>query len=1818
MKGRSLVLALTAALVAIASPALAALVEMRFTDTLGAQKAVPAEAAYINPVGDLQVALSAGLERKVMARLIDAAGAEVASQVSGLIGAADKITTAGGSTYYGAVLTLPGPLAEGSYTLQAQILDSAGTEVASEEHPVTVDVTAPVVTGQISWIRSGLSGGSIEIFTNGQSGQEIRLGGISDLSGVVAAKYFTVGPDNQRRETSANIDSATGFASVPVSLAAGTELAPQDRSAYIIGFEITDKAGNKSETTRTSKIDRTIPPYWIEVFDSSQQAWLPYTVGMNVYENPISYRIKMNKVDHIDFNGTDYGLASPYSESDNQYIYWNRSLSYPQNYHHYYVYTKAGKNSSVTPRSWIFTLSGTAEMGPVPTGIEHHLAGNDPNLWGGNTIRSSTPFTVDKIRISAEARSYDQKVWVDSSACVIPAGSTSCEADISIAVSSGKGYSPKAYFASKLDGTFSNQGSNLLIYWDMNKPTINSFLVSKEERTAELRITDHDRVNSWRLYMWDTRTFKLNMTSSRTTLVLQPSLIEEPDYKTKIAKFQLSSVPDGMYSLTAEGIDTYGNTSAVTYQSQVLIDATAPVLSLYRNGQPLGTNEALGDLAEISFTLQDNLDTAPQVSSINLSGGPAGESVNLAWTQNAGGEYKLEYPVMFPSLSAGDYTLSIAGRDWQNNTISKTVTFSYEPLQVALDSATVSAAGLLVPAAVHSFSRPDGSAAIKSEVWTSSSGTPIAGQYDIYASMRSDAQAPLRINGVRLDPGQTMVRVASGYDFAANGGKVNLPLGAAEAGLVGNSSLLITATAPGAPVMVVDVKTWAPNVTLSAGADWDIEQIVEPVQISAAGDAATFCSLTSSAAAAQGADPFVAPACLVEWSASLPGFTADASDAKLTGRAAVEQGSYTVSYTVSMVDRDGSKVALTSGEQQVNVVPATIALAPDKDVSQLIRKLETVQATLKQSAGFACPLTEEPQQALLAATAGELKCLFEWTQLPGQLLPVDNLTGPSFKGSIEDPPGVYDLSWDLKAFTGDGTEVLLASQNHPITVNNPPLPQVSLYSKMGQLPDGTLASSLYGGNFGYTAVTVPRKAADITLELDGFSEGHISVQYVNWNTLGSDGMTTFSRYLKLGEKPLWDRSPVTVTAYYTALPDVRASKTVEVLRVPPERIYLSLETPKEALDDEAIPVMTKIGDLTMDGSLSYDPAIHGSWQVQIGQVTKEDPFVVLTEPVAATDGSMQADLTSLPTGYTVLKAKATINSPDGSYVREIESPRSFFAVFRGASPDAGIISRTLSGPAPFTVVLGLGMDRESRQVLGEILWQYSSDDGANWQELPAGSIAWRTSATFDQGSYLVRAKVQNKKSGEIGYTETVQVQAFHVPKLEVLGPQAALVGGTINITASATYDGAAADAVIEWYNEQEELLGVGASYSVSPTEAATQRYFVRARMADAPADNPSSWVEKRHYVQVKPPASPRGKINVPYYMEAGKTYEFSADLYEPYWGMSETDYPIGGEWTLPDGSVVPGRTIEYTATEADADAGKAPIRFTAWLEGFRAAGTEASLQRDVRTGRYVWPQFEVVMTQRIAQAPSDVILQVNPVEFSGRLESPVYSWLLPASAEITLDYGQRITARFSEPGTFEVIARVRDARGSVAEVPVTVTTVPADPFVIAPSIVPSNKYYHAPLGLTVWPRVSGGHPQDRMSEFRYTLNGQPLEMSTSTGIISGLPAGGHALQVIGASRFGAEAVFETTVEVLENQPPLCEVSNTRLDRDTNPLYVLEAKCSDSDGYVAGYSWARNGKVVNSSYKVGIPIPEPGASDEVKLTVRDNTGGLYQETLTLTP
>ncbi|QSV17597.1 Ig-like domain-containing protein [Photobacterium ganghwense] len=1798
---------------AVANSAHAELLQLDYIGADGKQHSQPPTNLIFNPQGQIQFALSAGIDRKVRVTLVGQDGEEIESATSKLLGSSDRITIEGKS-YYGSFLNLGSPV-DGTYYFKAEILSASGTVVQSDLYPVEVDTVRPVIDSEIKWVKNGYEYGSVDLFTNGHSGKELRLEHVYDANGLKDATFFTVDANGVRREAPARLDPKEGTVTIDLSIAGGEAVMPHDRSEYTIGFKVTDTAGNSQERTHVSQVDRVLPEVWLDVYDTEKQAWTPYESGMVVYSNPVKLRYKRKKADHVEFNGSDFGWIGNYTTYDDEYTYTPKDVLFPQVRSYFHFHTKAGHYSTHRYPALQFTYADSFEKASTPTAIHYKLAGTD-NWVEHSTPRYNKPYVIEKVRMFAEARPFRQRAWisVNDGECYIEVGQTSCEADVTIERSSGRGYSPYPFYVGRENKSDGVHGGYLYVYHDFTPPNIESVIIDSEKSVLTGRVVDNDTMNNWQASMWHTSKFSasaFDQTTQKTVNLEQRDLISS-DYRTKYVSYDLSGLEDGNYRFTFSATDSYGNQSVETYPEMVTIDKTMPELMVH-------APSTISSLDDITITLSDGVDPAPQLTAIRLAGGPSLDDVQLSWRSTGTNTYMLEYPVLFPSLKTGqEYQLTALASDAQGNIAEQKVTFDYSPPRVELSYGVDGK--VLIPAVAQAVRRNDGTKVITSEPYQIGS-TTIGGTYPITATLSSDTEIPLTINGVTLYPGDTHT-VDPAYNFGRNAGRLSLDVAPVEGEqMLGQANILFTTTAPNAPVLVANVQTWKPAIEVATNSD-QIRQGIDPVTLTARALPASQCRVTGDPAVAMKSDVLLRPVCLVKW-VNLPhGMAADASKAEAHGKL-VRADAHDLMHEVYLLSGNGDEILLDSQLHTLQAQPAdnSVVMAPasPEQLEKVNMVIQDILFTNKvTSDGARCRITFDQTEAVSAAPNSHTDnriCLFEWTAIPDGLTQVDDVPRPELEGRITEA-GVYPVSWQLTLFADAQTPVMVAKQTFDLTVVEPPLPNIGV---KGVFPpvneeEGIYLMEMAGGKFADVLIDIVGSAFDLSVQVG--NEPAVVESFPP-----STGTRAVSRRIDLPEGKLWQAVPVTVTVNYSEIPSLKNTRVLHAYYQSPGNIKPVIMTETDtAVDNAPLTLQVGIRDNYRQQD-PYNPDTMGVWDVKLVREMNYNQTEDVTDWTPAPSGDVSFDVDTSRFGDSAsvrLVAMAKLRSPleDEGFERIERGHRTaFFSVLKGTAVNGEVQVVRESGVAPFTGIFKIKLENYSdNRAAGTVVWEVSSDGGNRWETYePADRYKMQYRRVFERGSYLVRAKIVNANSGIEQYTNTVNVVAYNGYELDVEGPRSLFATATGKFTAVAKLDGVAvepSEVKIEWSHDGGKTYTYsGPTHSITSNELGRLKLWARVRDINAPDDDRGAWQEWRSSVEFNKFKSPRVRLSGERVVEVGKTYTFTAQTSLPYNYMSET---LVGRFTLPDGRTVVGESVEYTVREEDLQDRYLQIGYEAEIVGYEAQ-TATTVTHRARAWQYVWPNFSLSLRSSAAVYPATVTASIRPIGFSGKLEDPSYRWQLPEGVKI-IDQRRPETVVFevSEAVDGEISVQVGDSR-----LHETVKTEPLvigepEPYQVALSLHADNPYMRAPLGIRLRSQIDGGHPRDRIAQYVFAVNGEE-EVGNSGWKSLTLPAGTHDISLTVHSQMG-KAVTETVrVEVVPNQPPECRLES----RESFGSVISTAVCDDPDGRVRNYAWEVDGipSVVKSS-RLSVSLRNHGGVVPPICVVATDDGGAASATTCL--
>ena len=965
----------------------------------------------------------------------------------------------------------------------------------------------------------------------------------------------------------------------------------------------------------------------------------------------------------------------------------------------------------------------------------------------------------------------------------------------------------------------------------------------------------------------------------------------------------------------------------------------------------------------------------------------------------------------------------------------------------------------------------------------------------------------------------------------------------------------------------------------------NVKEYTGTYSISPAQSSGPLCTLFSVLAAAQAQAIGGGHACLVEYG-TLP---SDAYAAALAiNGAAFDMATRTVSWTVSIVDNAGAKYQVSTGS--TSIVPTATDLVYDLQVNPATPYaiVTNVSVSPKSTGADTCTLTA---QDAVAQNSTAVRCLFEYSPVSGLAIP-NGSPDPILRGTLPNYP-VTSIAYTVSVYS-NGVKHTVVSGSKDVTTLQPLPPPISL-EHVRQIAPDTYAVSVLGGAFGVLSTSTAQGVVDGTSLVAGdatpaaFSLSGAKTKQVLYASPGS----------------LYAARTVDISLLVRTAPTMVTNKTVTVVSVPRDGLRLRLNSPPHSAPDTAPLVVTATVVQVTTSGLAYVASEAGDWTVAFGEMTANGLFNPLTAelPIDGT-GTATASLPLPPSTILRLTARATPVSAYPGYSATLTSPTTVVSIVKG-TPISGTLTAISapSGPAPFLGIMKVEFATLSDHAANQALvWSRSNDGGTTWAPIPEAT-SLQYAVRLDAGDAQFKVQFTNRNTSETSESPPLTLSAYGVPKLKITGPTYMLPASTATLTAQANDSNATPipGAFYEWSislaSTPTVILSSGATATIpfAPTDPGTYRVLVRSRGPGTTASDPAAWAQAVQQIIVGVPAKPYARITGPTKVEVGTSATFTASATTSF-NLASSNLTLDGQWTLPDGTTVPGTTLVWTPTAADLAVSSRPtITYTVWVTGYQAA-TTFTQSASLSLWQYVWPTWRVTSAVGGTVAPANAqfsVLADNPT-LVATLEGLSYTWTVPSAIAVTGTPASKLSGIVNFGGAYSVSVVVADSRGNSTTLNGDITMTNAPPIVV--DLLPQNlsKWSHAPITLGVTTKATGGHPSDAISTYSYSLDGVPSPVpSQSTARFDLSSPGSYNIRVDVLTRMGATASKTVLVNVPPNSAPSCAPTGTVA---TNRRSItLKANCTDPDGAITRYAWLINGVPVTlsvgASWTANLPVSQ---------------------------
>lgn len=915
-------------------------------------------------------------------------------------------------------------------------------------------------------------------------------------------------------------------------------------------------------------------------------------------------------------------------------------------------------------------------------------------------------------------------------------------------------------------------------------------------------------------------------------------------------------------------------------------------------------------------------------------------------------------------------------------------------------------------------------------------------------------------------------------------------------------------------------------------------------------------------------------------------------------------GSSSIGWTLSYYRRGTDKALVRTGSVELVGTPADIQYELDSLKTNPLQYITKVDLGLNKAGSSVCALTA------INDDDARGKCFVEWTQVPNGLSQSSDSSLPKLTGFFKNS-GTNTVKYAVSFINRLGVKYPVYEGTASYTVDEIPLPKVT-FAYGNIITDSILGYPKGGGIASRLVVDGSRTPIDgeVTFSENASNDFKFSVNGKN------------SRVILVRPHPIWSEQSATVKLWLKENATLADQKTVTLVAIPESRVKPELMLVESRVSDSGpLQVKMRIGEYRR-GGFFYVPEEMGTWKLRL--LTRVNGTFIPASDFVDVNSSGEAVVNYPVIGLSSVRfmVEAVTQSPTNSAVviNRLSRYRDILIV-KGRPIDGQLTIKSdkpSSGPAPFNVRFEVKLDGKSDFVaLGDMKYEISKD-GEDWMENDDKKCKLLCSIIFYQGKYQVRARFTNKNSGAVSYTQPMDIYSYDGIKVKfegknVLYPreQVELAIKTINA------NGEDVNSEIEWWvstgtsREKSGTVASGTGDRISFNYDKSGALYVYAKAVRSDIEEPSDkdYVLGRTFALYKSIKKPKVVMIGPRVVETDYVQTFNAQVFTDFDG-SNTNLKTSGEWTLPDGQIIPGNVLNWMPDKSDKQLStdeKVKISYTAWVDGYKEE-TKTTVTKTLGIWTYIWPDFTMKATLSKNVAPTTASLVVTPddLESFRKIDSKdiTYTWSIDPDLILNRVIGG--TARLTVPngGTFNAGVTISDKRGNETTLEVPITSADAADILIKLNVKNASRYLHAPLDVFLTSDVTGGVNGDFIKTIVYDIDGTPLDFANKTfGKVVGVGVGKHKVGVNITTNFGRVGTQSAEFDVPENIPPTCELKVTPIDNLDN---YLEVSCNDPDGRIKTYEWTvDNVNLGARSYRWRYKKPTERANIPLSVVVTDD-------------
>jgi hypothetical protein len=786
--------------------------------------------------------------------------------------------------------------------------------------------------------------------------------------------------------------------------------------------------------------------------------------------------------------------------------------------------------------------------------------------------------------------------------------------------------------------------------------------------------------------------------------------------------------------------------------------------------------------------------------------------------------------------------------------------------------------------------------------------------------------------------------------------------------------------------------------------------------------------------------------------------------------------------------------------------------------------------------------------------------------------------GNSLYGLVNDE-GTFTVTYDYGILYTYEDEVgsqfyKMGSGDVTIDMTPPMPPTISFFAPSHLTTAGDVKLTNIGANIKAGVLYARGDLSDISLEFS-LDNGNVKREESNRGSVYSIVYTDAST--------MWERINLNAKAYYKLKSHIEQKEDYIIAAVP-DIPSLEMDSIDRLISTDTHTISGRIYQ-RKDGEKIFDAAINGEWDIHLSVLSGGEEALPKINQSHAADGAI--DITNIifppQSGYTRLVAELKVPQElaDLGLTKKIYSRSNYLYVYDGSPIEVTPYTRNDKGIFPFRLYVISMLDRKRYRDIGEIVYQYSDDSGASYEDVDVDSLKqYRHLALLEeQVDRLYRVRTKNRWSNKEYVSEAIDIKTFHKPDYSIDGDKATFVNGELKLDLNSRNS---RNNHYKWFikdTERQVTEHTGGSKAFSTEEPDTFYITIMAR-DEGSLDVPEAYTQMRTKTTVRNPYISNVGIAGSTWAEYGKEYSYTAVLPDIMGDLNDSlTYSI--EWIMPDGLKHTTETIAYTPIKGHVEKSNIiPVYLNYWINGYKDE-TFKTRKLSIRGWDYQWPDWFISTGTSSKETYKGITINTHFKEGMIRKEPVTYTWTLPPEAIVLYQPASKASTMlyFKEPRVYTVGLNIADERGNSTDLTVDIDVGESNPLVTESKIQSLSGHFNAPAQIRLESNIVSRPALSTRWRYEFYLNGELQGVSTlSRKTVYITEPGIYEYKSIMTDNVENEAQSTFAFEISENTAHFCELEK-QLSSDVVKHVV---SCSDIENDQLLLTWYVDGVMIQSS------------------------------------